>query len=96
MSGQDDKFGYMYVVKMRYERLVTLLAGENIDLGSLPKRLRETMETYEACECISNSIRLEGALRNCWMEVPVLLEKKPELEWLVTANEQELTRGYNQ
>ncbi|MBI4152852.1 hypothetical protein HY495_04020 [Candidatus Woesearchaeota archaeon] len=54
------------------------------------------METYEACECISNSIRLEGALRNCWMEVPVLLEKKPELEWLVTANEQELTRGYNQ
>ena len=94
MSGQDDKFWFIDVVKIRYDQIVRLFNEEEVERSTLPDRLQEAMNDFERCNCFNYSSRLLGALKECFSTVSLSPQAREELEWIVTASDNSVERRY--
>ncbi len=94
MSGQDDKFWYIDVVRIRYNQFVRLLDEEEIGVSTLPGKLQEAMEKYGRSNCFSNSGQFMGALKECSPSISLSSKTREELEWLLIARDQEVEQRY--
>lgn len=94
MSGQDDKFWYIDVVRIRYDQFVRLLGEEEIEISTLPDKLREAMDKYRTANNFYYCNQFMGALRECSSAIPLSSRAREELEWLLIARDPDVEQRY--
>ena len=94
MSGQDDKFWFIDVVKIRYDQIVRLFTEEEVELSTLSDRLQEAMNNFGRYNCFNYSCRFLGALKECYSTILLSPPAREELEWIVTASDKSVERRY--
>ena len=82
MSGQDEKIGIIDTAKQQYNALMQVLRGVNPGdpYSLLPTELEEALRRYEQLGAINNSMNFRDVLKECWREIDVPRNLKPDLE----------------